>query len=282
MISSFANLLETIASQVPVSLLNLVLITLTLVVTYYAFRTQKLSTALLDARQTDYSTDFLLQNTSHTSHVVLRVKMRVWLPGEDEPRDMAEFSLDETGSSVDYLYPARPGTARLPNIAYRTELGPLDFTRFRTVPPNVRLWPSTTLQTVETSGDGVTDVHVGESCDPSTMEMNDLETLQTTYQQLLSEVDAQERPMPPYIIPSDAEKIRLEIQQTGEVYELVPDNDSWIVTSKREHTVTMDGNEYRLGNERLSLRNIYYRFKFGMLRMRRKTRLSGQSYGDES
>lgn len=275
MIRSLAQLLETIASQVPVSLLNLVLITLTLVVSYYAFRTQRLSTALLDARQTDHSTDFLLQNTSHTSHVVLRVKMRIWLSGEREPRDIAELSLDSTASSVDYLYPARPGTARLPDVSYRTELGPLDFTRFRTVPPNVRLWPSTTLQTVESGDDGFTDVHVGSVHDPSTVDSDDMETLQATYQQLFSEIDEQDQPLPPYIIPSDAEKLRLEIQQTGEVYELVPDDDSWVVISKREHTVTMDGNEYTLGNERLSLRNIYYRVKYGLVRMRRNSRLSG-------
>jgi len=103
MAQNLVDYLNGLVSTNPISVLNLFLITLTLLVSYYAYRTQRLSTRVLDAKTTNNSTDFLIQNSSHTSHVVLRIKMRIWLADDTEPRDMEEFSLDPGRSPVNSL-----------------------------------------------------------------------------------------------------------------------------------------------------------------------------------
>lgn len=257
---------NNLASIDPISILNLLLISLTLFVSYFAYRTQRLSTRVLDAKNTDQSTDFLIQNSSHTSHVVLRIKMRVWLHGDTAPRDMEEFSLDPNRSPVDYLYPSRSGTSRLPEIAYRAEVGPLDFTRFRTLPSNVTIWPTTTLKKSEITEDGFTELHFGPSENPMEVHSDDIESLREIYRDIINAgTKKQNHLLPPYIIPIDAEKIRLEVQQTGEIYDLVPKDDSWKVVSKRNYSIKIDGNEYSIKKNKISLLNLYYMIRYNIL-----------------
>lgn len=192
--------------------------------------------------------------------------MRVWLPGDIDPRDMREFSLDPNISPVNYLYPSRSGTSRSPEIAYRVEVGPLDFTRFRTLPSNVTVFPTTTLEKAEITEDRLTELHFGPSVDPMDVHSDDIESLQKIYREIINEeVKNQDLPLPPYIIPKDAVKVRLEVQQTGEIYDLVPKEDSWKVVSKRRYSVNIEGNEYSIEKDGISPLNLYYMLRYDLI-----------------
>ncbi|QGN05844.1 hypothetical protein Hrd1104_00090 [Halorhabdus sp. CBA1104] len=96
---------------------------------------------------------------------------------------------------------------------------------------------------------------------------DEIEQLREDYQEIINEGPKKEnQPLPPYVIPLDAEKIRLEVQQTGEIYELVPNDGSWQVASKRRRSIKIDGNEYSIEKKRkISLLNLYYMLRYDLL-----------------
>lgn len=248
----------------PVSLLNLLLITLTLLVSYYAYRTQHLKTDILDVSVSEGAMEFLVKNMSHTSHVVLRIKLRAWLPGEPEPRDLEEFSLDPEASNLDYLYPERSGTSKAPDLPYRVELGPLDFTRFRTRHPNVVVVTSTTPGASDWQEGGTVGFPVSGG-PPETMA--DLEHLRDQYiegvEKSLEDDPDNRRPPPIYSIPEEVKRIVLEVHQTGEEYVLVERDGEWHIVSKRRREVKIDGAEYQF-EKKLTPVNWWYWFKYDL------------------
>lgn len=254
----------------PLSLLNLLLILATLLVSYYAYRTQHLKTDILDVSHSGGKMEFLVKNMSHTSHVVLRMKLRAFLPGDSEPRDLREFSLETDATDLDYLYPERSGTSKRPGLPYRVELGPLDFTRFRTVHPAFEVRPSTTPENVEWHQSGQFEVHLPTS----TEDLEDIKEFRPRYKEEMDrelerveeDLDinvGQLRQFPPYLIPDDVEKLVLEVHQTGEEYVLGKRNGEWHIASKRRREVEIDGAEYKL-NKKFSPLNLLYRVKYDL------------------
>lgn len=257
----------------PVTLLNLSLVTLTLIFAYFAYRTQHLSTDILDVTVSDGELEILAKNTSHTSHVVLRIKLRAWLPDESEPRDLREFSLDPNASNLDYLYPERAGTSKTPQLPYRVELGPLDFTRFRTVHSQDVVRPSTTPGP-QWREDGSMVVHLAESIES----FEDLKEYRSRNEDVLErkpdrsqeetdskDNDEQRKQYRPYLIPSNVENIVLEVHQTGEEYVLGRQNGEWHISSKRKRKVKIDGNEYKLSRLEFTHLNLYYWFRYDLV-----------------
>lgn len=257
----------------PITLLNLSLVTLTLIFAYFAYRTQHLSTDILDVTVSDGVMEILAQNTSHTSHVVLRIKLRAGLPDESEPRDLQEFSLYPDASNLDYLYPERAGTSKAPHLGYRVELGPLDFTRFRTVHPQDMVRGSTTPGP-RLRDDGSIEVHLGTSIesfqDLEEYRSGNEDRLERELDRLQEETDGESNDKQrsqnlPYLIPRNVDKIILEVHQTGEEYVLGKQSEDWHISSKRRRKVKIDGDEYKLSRLEVIHLNLYYWFRYDLV-----------------
>lgn len=264
LLQNTGNTTATSSPSLPIEPINLLLITLTLCISWYAYRTQRMSTKILDAKSYKLKgsgiqqTDFLIKNMSHTSSSVIRIKMRLYPPDKDYLIDMRDVCLSPEDSHIGlhYLYPSRSGTSKMPGLLFRVELGPLDFTRFRTVPS----W----FRTPEDTENDVFDIN----------DLDEIEKARQFYERTLqvskpdSDNDDIERIKPPYVIPKRIKRIRLEIQQTGEVYELLRDDDTsndeteWRVISKTIHEVQIEGNEYVVGRQEYSPWNLYYKLRY--------------------